>query len=199
MTLVADADIPVPVIRSLQAIKYDIVRYSELGLPTRPDTVLMEGLLSRAGILLTQDTGIPSQAYLHQFGQRGLIVVLLRWKQSSPRDWQQMVAAILRHGESWEAFAAQTPGLISVNKNRSRSRLWESLPPTAADPARYYPTNPFLRNEARPVVAEMAGPVEIPSTQAIILNLGLSDYVRAHFVHIVGIKAPANLPKTVKA
>ncbi len=136
MTLVADADIPVPVIRSLQAIKYDIVRYSELGLPTRPDTALMEGLLSRGGILLTQDTGIPSQAYLHQFGQKGLTVVLLRWKQSSPRDWQQMVAAILRHGESWKAFAAQTSGLISVNKNRSRPRLWESLPLSAADPAR---------------------------------------------------------------
>jgi hypothetical protein len=51
VTLVADADVPDPVIRSLQAVRYDIIRYTDLGLPSTPDTALMEALLERGGIL----------------------------------------------------------------------------------------------------------------------------------------------------
>ena len=136
MTLVADADIPEPVIRSLQILKYDIVRYSEIGLPSRPDRALMEALLQSGGILLTRDTGIPSQAYLHQYGIHGLTVVLLRWKQQRARDWQEMVEAILRYGESWERTARETPSLISVSRSGSRARPWHALPPEAGYPAR---------------------------------------------------------------
>lgn len=129
MTLVADADIQDPVIQALQAVKYDIVRYSEVGLPIRPDRALMEALLQSGGILLTGDTGIPSQAYLHEYGIHGLTVVLLRWKQQRAKDWQEMVEAILRYGESWERTAREMPSLISVSRNGSRERPWHTLPP----------------------------------------------------------------------
>ena len=136
MTLVADADVPDPVIRSLQAVRYDIIRYTELGLPSTPDRALMAALLQSGGILLTRDTGIPSQAYLYEYGIHGLTVVLLRWKQQRARDWQEMVEAILRYGESWEALAEEEPCIISVSRGRSRPRPWRTLPPEVGDPAR---------------------------------------------------------------
>ena len=136
MTLVADGDVPDPVIRALQEVRYGIVRARELGIPIRPDTALMAGLESPRHVLVTRDTGIPSQAYLFEFGQRGLTVVVLRWKQSRPKDFQEMVMIILRNGESWEHTAADTPSIISVNRQGSRFRDWTTLPPTAADPAR---------------------------------------------------------------
>ena len=136
MTLVADGDVPDPVIRALQAVQYDIVRPQELGVPLRPDTSLMAGLRPGEHVLVTRDTGIPSQAYLFEFGQRGLTVVVLRWKRQLPKDWQKRVMAVLRDGESWERMAARAPSVISVNRRGSRPRGWSSLPSTAGDPAR---------------------------------------------------------------
>ncbi len=83
MTLVADGDVQDQIVQALQAVKYDIVTYDQLGLPIRPDKLLMERILSLGGVLVTRDTGIPSQAYLYQFAQYGLTVVVLRWKESS--------------------------------------------------------------------------------------------------------------------
>jgi hypothetical protein len=135
VTLVADADVPIPVIQALKAVRYNIIRYSEIGLPT-PDRALMEALLNVGGILVTRDTGIPSQAYLYEYGLHGLTVVVLRWKQHRAKDWQEMVEAILRYGESWEAIAKEQPSLISVSRSGSRARPWHTLPPEVGGPAR---------------------------------------------------------------
>lgn len=61
--LVADADVPYPVIRALKVLRYPIVTYDEIGAPVRPDTALMAHILvhvQESPILLTKDTGIPS-------------------------------------------------------------------------------------------------------------------------------------------
>ena len=136
MTLVADGDVPDPVIKALQTVQYDIIRPQDLGVPLRPDKSLMAGLRPSEHVLVTRDTGIPSQAYLFEFGQRGLTIVVLRWKRQLPKDWQEMVLAVLRDGETWERVAARAPSVISVNRQRSRYRNWSSLPSTAGDPAR---------------------------------------------------------------
>ena len=51
MTLVADGDVQDQIIQALQAVKYDIVTYDQLGLPIRPDKLLMEKILSLGGVL----------------------------------------------------------------------------------------------------------------------------------------------------
>ncbi|MBI4334100.1 MAG: hypothetical protein HY673_22790 [Chloroflexi bacterium] len=130
MILVADGDVPDPVVAALQAVNYDIRRYRELNLPARPDRELMAGILALGGILVTRDTGIPSQAYLLGYGLNGLTVVLLRWKESRPKDFQEMVAAVLKYGEDWKAIAARTPSMISVSRRGSRARAWGTIPST---------------------------------------------------------------------
>ena len=136
MTLVADADIPDPIIRPLQEVRYDIIRAKDLRLPSRPDRDLMAGILQLGGVLLTLDTGIPSQAYMYEYAHQGLTVVVLRWKTQFPKDWQEMVSAILRDGEKWARIAAETPSIISVTRSRSRVRPWSTIPPSVADRAR---------------------------------------------------------------
>jgi len=133
MMLIADADLRDPVIVALQAIKYPIVRYKELELPARPDKKLMKEILSKQGIMITMDLGIPSQAYAYQYAQYGLTVVLMRWKQSRPKDWQEMTLAILRDGESWAAIAATTPSVISVSHRGFRARAWVNIPSSIAE------------------------------------------------------------------
>lgn len=127
--LVADADVPRPVIAALQAVGYDVKSYSELGLPVRPDEALAEGVKQLHAILLTMDLGIPSNAYVEELARSGLTVVVLRWKRSRPIDWQEMVLAILRYGAEWEASAAESPCVISVTRVRARTRRWDDLPP----------------------------------------------------------------------
>lgn len=126
--LVADADVPMPVIRALQAVQYPIVTYNEIGAPVRPDKALMQHVLRHSRVLITRDTGIPSQAYVAQYPAQGLSIVLLRWKTSTPKDFQEMAMMILRDGEKWEERAAHTPSIISVSKNRSRYRAWSDIP-----------------------------------------------------------------------
>ena len=127
--LVADADVPHQVIAALQAVRYDIKLYSELNLPVRPDEALADGVKQLGGILLTMDLGIPSDAYIEALARGGLTVVVLRWKQSRPVDWQEMVVAILKEGAAWAAAAAEAPCVISVNRTRTRIRRWDDLPP----------------------------------------------------------------------
>ena len=136
MMLIADGDVSDPVIVALQKIEYPIVRYSELDFPVRPDRELMAKILSIQGIMITMDMGMPSQAYAFQYAQHGLTVVLLRWKQSRPKDYQEMVLAILRDGESWAQIASNEPSIISVNRRGSRPRAWSSIPPSIADSAK---------------------------------------------------------------
>ena len=66
--LVADADLPEPVMKALRAVRYPIARYSDLGLPVRPDGALMQKMLESTEhrVLVTLDAGIPSQAYSYQ-------------------------------------------------------------------------------------------------------------------------------------
>ena len=126
--LVADADIPIPVIRALKILQYPIATFDDIGAPVRPDKALMEHVLQHSRVLITCDTGIPSQAYVAQYPAQGLSVVLLRWKTSTSKDFQEMAMMILRHGEEWEERALHTPSIISVNRNGSRYRAWSDVP-----------------------------------------------------------------------
>ena len=126
--LVADADVPYPVIQALKILQYPIATFDDIGAPVRPDKALMGHVLQHSQVLITRDTGIPSQAYVAQFPAQGLSVVLLRWKTSTPKDFQEMAMMILRHGEEWEERASHTPSIISVNRNRSRPRAWSDVP-----------------------------------------------------------------------
>ena len=128
--LVADADVPGPVITALKALRYPVVTFQDIGAPIRPDTALIEHMLNFSDhrILLTLDQGIPGQAYIDQFHRRGLTVVILRWKTSTARDFQEMTVRILQDGEKWEDIAAQSPSVISVNRRGYRVRQWKDVP-----------------------------------------------------------------------
>lgn len=126
--LVADADVPFPVIQALKTLQYPIATFDEIDAPVRPDKALMEHVLLHSRVLITRDMGIPSQAYVAQYPAQGLSVVLLRWKTSTPKDFQEMAMMILRHGHEWETLAMHTPSIISVNRNRSRPRAWSDVP-----------------------------------------------------------------------
>ena len=126
--LVADADVPGPVIDALKVLQYPIATYDDIGAPIRPDTELMAYALRHSRVLVTMDKGIPSQAYTAQFPARGLTVVLLRWKTSTYKDFQEMVGMILRYGEKWEQIASHTPSIISVSRSGSRDRAWGDVP-----------------------------------------------------------------------
>ena len=127
--LVADADVPGPVVDALKVLRYPIATYEDIGAPARPDTALLDHCL-RTGhrVLVTRDTGIPSQAYVARYPQRGLTVALLRWKTSTFQDFQKMAEMILRDGEKWEETAAREPSVISVSRHGSRSRPWVEIP-----------------------------------------------------------------------
>ena len=132
--LVADADVPGPVIAALKILKYPIATYQDIGAPVRPDTALIEHMLSHGHgrVLVTHDRGIPAQAYIDQFHQRGLTVVLLRWKTSTPRDFQEMALRILQDGVKWEEIAEQAPSVISANRTGYRIRPWTDVPESIA-------------------------------------------------------------------
>ena len=56
--LVADADVPFPVIRGLKILRYPIATFDEIGAPVRPDKALMENVLRYSRVLVTRDMGI---------------------------------------------------------------------------------------------------------------------------------------------
>ena len=128
--LVTDADVPGPVVHPLKILRYPIVTFQDIEAPVRPDTALMECVLRSSRVLVTRDTGIPSQAYLARYPERGLTIVLLRWKESSYSDFQEMAEMILRDGAKWESIAERTPSVISVNRKGSRVKTWESIAET---------------------------------------------------------------------
>ena len=57
--LVADADVPGPVISALKILKYPIATYRDIGAPVRPDTALIEHMLDHTDcrVLVTHDRG----------------------------------------------------------------------------------------------------------------------------------------------
>ncbi|MXY46004.1 MAG: hypothetical protein F4Y44_03260 [Chloroflexi bacterium] len=131
--LVTDADVPFPVIRALKILQYPIATFDEIGAPVRPDKALMEHVLRYSRVLITRDMGIPSQAYVAQYPDQGLSIALLRWKTSTPKDFQEMAQMILRDGDKWENRASQTPSIISVSRNGSRYRSWSDVPEGISD------------------------------------------------------------------
>lgn len=128
MTLIADANVPDPVIQALLAVKFDVKRIKDIA-KTRPDRAVMQACLDVQGVLVTLDQGIPSQAYLYEFAKNGLTVVLMRWKKSTHRDWQEMVEVTLKDARKWEEAASKEPVIISVSYKRgSRIRPWSTIP-----------------------------------------------------------------------
>ncbi len=128
--LVADADVPRPVVDALKILRYPIATYEDIGAPARPDTALMDHCIRTGNyVLVTRDTGIPSQAYVARYPERGLTVALLRWKSSTFEDFQKMAELILRDGAKWEATAAREPSVISVGARGSRYRPWGKISP----------------------------------------------------------------------
>lgn len=130
--IVADGDVPDPVVTALKTLGYDIKTCDDLGLPVRMDPKIMAGALAHNSILLTMDTGVPSQAYLFELAQNGLSVVVLRWKVCNCKAFQEMALAILRDGEDWQRKAANDPCVISVNNRKSRCRSWSNISPNIA-------------------------------------------------------------------
>ena len=128
--LVADADVPGPVVDALKILRYPIATYEDIGAPARPDTALMDHCIRTGNyVLVTRDTGIPSQAYVARYPERGLTVALLRWKTSTFGDFQKMAEMILKDGAKWEATASREPSVISVSRHGSRIKPWGEIPP----------------------------------------------------------------------
>ena len=115
MTLIADASVPDPVVRALQAVRFDIRRLDEIAAGDITDRAVAHSVLQSGGILITLDLGRASSAYTSELIENGLTVVSLRWNASTPLDWQRMVDAILRKAESWMRAAGDGPSLINVS------------------------------------------------------------------------------------
>ncbi len=71
LMLVADADLPEPVMKALRAVRYPIARYSDLGLPVRPAGALTQKMLE------------PRE---HRRASLGRLAVLLAQAKSGPHD-----------------------------------------------------------------------------------------------------------------
>ena len=115
MTFIADASVPDPVVRALQAVRFDIRRLGEIAAGDITDRVVAHSVLQFGGILITLDLGRTPSPYVSELIENGLTVVSLRWSASTPLDWQQMVDAILRKAESWIQAAGGGPSLINVS------------------------------------------------------------------------------------
>ena len=134
MTFIADANVPDPVVRALQAIRFDIRRLDDVAAGEVSDRAVAHSVLASGGILITLDLGRASSAYTSELIENGLTVVSLRWNASTPLDWQQMVDAILRKADSWLQAAGGGPALINVSHaGGSRPRSGPTLTGRLAD------------------------------------------------------------------
>ena len=115
MTPIADASVPDPVVRALQAVRFDIRRLDDIAERDITDRVVAHSVLQFGGILITLDVGRTPSPYVSELIENGLTVVSLRWSASTPLDWQQMVDAILRKAEGWIQAAGGGPSLINVS------------------------------------------------------------------------------------
>ena len=115
MTFIADASVPVPVVRALQAVRFDIRRLDDIAAGDITDRAVAHSVLQFGGILITLDLGRTPSPYVGELVENGLTVVSLRWSASTPLDWQQMVDVILRKAESWLQAAGGGPSLINVS------------------------------------------------------------------------------------
>ena len=146
MTLIADASVPDPVVRALQAVRFDIRRLGDIAAGDVTDRAVAHSVLEYGGILLTLDLAPAPTPYVGELIENGLTVVSLRWNAATPLDWQQMVDAILRKADSWLQAAAEGPSLISVShaggsRTRSGPRLTghPGNPSVGGDPATQLP------------------------------------------------------------
>ena len=90
MSFLTDLDVPSPVIQGLRAVRFLFRSVEDDGIPLGVDRGIMARALNdlNGAVLITCDTGIPSQAYYYQYAQNGLTVVVLRWKRRTDRDLQ---------------------------------------------------------------------------------------------------------------
>ncbi len=136
MTLIADASVPDPVVRALQAVRFDIRRLDDIAAGDISDRAVAHSVLQFGGILITLDLGRTPSPFVGELVENGLTVVSLRWSASTPSDWQQMVDAILRKAESWLQAAGDGPSLINVSHaGGSRPRSGPQLTGRLADSA----------------------------------------------------------------
>lgn len=115
MTLIADASVPDPVVRALQAVRFDIRRLADIAAGEVTDRAVAHSVLEYGGILLTLDLTRTPSPYVGELIENGVTVVSLRWSASTPLDWQRMVDVILRKTESWLRTAGDGPALINVS------------------------------------------------------------------------------------
>ena len=130
MSFLADQDVPNPVKQALKAVRFPFRTVEEDGVPLGGDRGIMVRALNdlKGAVLITCDTGMPSQAYYYQYAQGGLTVVVLRWKGRTDRDLQEMLLAILRYSDEWLGVASDRPFVISVSRSGSRQRAWSEIP-----------------------------------------------------------------------
>lgn len=129
MILVADHCIYDPVVQALKKLKFPILSISELQDEIADYTVL-QACLDNSGLLITLDKGIPSQAYAFEYANKGLSVVLLRWKSSKQDAWQQITEVILRDYNNWIEIAEKDTSIISVSyRGGTRARAWSDISP----------------------------------------------------------------------
>ena len=135
MTFIADASVPDPVVRALQAVRFDIRRLGDIAAGDVTDRAVAHSVLEYGGILITLDLAQAPSPYVGELIENGLTVVSLRWNASTPLDWQQMVDAILRKAESWIQAAGDGPTLINVSHaGGSRPRSGPQLTGQLAEP-----------------------------------------------------------------
>ena len=133
MTFIADASVPDPVVRALQAVRFDIRRLGEIAAGDVSDRAAAHSVLEYGGILLTLDLAQSPSPYVGELIENGLTVVSLRWSASTPLDWQQMVDAILRKAESWIQCRRRR---ALAHKRQPRRRQPASVRPSSERPSR---------------------------------------------------------------
>ncbi|MCY4654044.1 MAG: hypothetical protein OXC95_12880 [Dehalococcoidia bacterium] len=137
--LVVDKNIPGPVLDALRTWEAPIATAGDIGVPDRFGLALIERMHScdsSPTILVTRNKRLPGRAYAARFHQRGLTVVLLRWKTFARSDMREMARTILEDGPKWEEIASRSPSVISVSPEGSRVCAWNDFPEfTAYGPA----------------------------------------------------------------
>jgi len=129
LKLIADHCVYEPIVLALSNLKFPLISIKEIQSEI-PDYTVMQACLDNDGVLITLDTGMPSQAYAFEYAKNGLTVVLLRWKSGNHEAWQQITEVILRDHKLWFEIAQEETSVISVSyKGGSRPRAWAEISP----------------------------------------------------------------------
>ncbi len=118
--LIANSDIPRPVIDALRTFNCPIVTSAEIGAVNLSGTDVLDHAFRHCSglvVLVTRSKGVPMQAYANKYHERGLTVALLRWKHFTRRDKADMTRIIHRDAPLWEDMAKHSPSVISISRN----------------------------------------------------------------------------------